>query len=269
MERNTHLITVKSIYEFPSIHFIMNIPRQKKIRIIFTDPVLHLRKEFGKSLKKELPDFQVAIHNINHEINICKLITDEEIIDNKLFFIKCAKDYRNLGTKLIHLLVEKKKLELNREFPFLTFNRLKGSRKMQSGKCDNWDYFFHGFHCHFKNRKTKQEIEVPFMFGMEFGDLDPYFFSLYIKSTQEYQPLPVPIYEDFADGYRILEVMLKLGLLEKINSNIENHSGIVVKDREKIQIKVFNPETDHEKPKSTLTRLLQFLKLSKDKNLIK
>lgn len=38
--------------------------------------------------------------------------------------------------------------------------------------------------------------------------------------------------------------MLELGLFEKINSNIEGHSGIAVKDREKIQIKLYNEEMD-------------------------
>ena len=259
LERITELITIKSIREFPSIDYISSIPRHKKLRLVFKDSVQSLREDFGADLEKKLPAFQIAIPYIDHEIIICKLITDKEIIANQLFFERCAKDYRELGSKLIHLLIQKKKIKLNREFPFLTFNRIKG-RKSQSGKLGEWNYFFHGYHCGFKNIKTKQEIEVPFMFGMEFGDLNPYFFSRYIKSTQEYQPLPVNIYEDYADGCRVLEVMLTLELLEKINSNIENHSGIVVKDREKIQIKVFNPDTDFEKPKSKLVRLLQFLK---------
>lgn len=259
MERNTELITIQSIQEFPAIGYISNIPRHKKLRLVFKDSVQHLREDFGTDLKKKLPSFQIAIHSVEHEINICKLITDEEITANQIFFTRCAKEYRELGTQLIDLLVTTKKIELNKDFPFLTFNRIKGKRT-QSGKVGQWNYYFHGYHCRFQNTKTKQEIEVPFMFGMEFGDLDPYFFSLYIKSTSQYQPLPTEIYEDFADGCRILEVMLKLDLLEKINSNIENHSGIVVKEREKIPIKVFNPETDFERPKSTITRIRQFLK---------
>lgn len=259
LERTTELITIESIREFPSIDYILNIPRHKKLKLVFNDAVQHLREDFGVDLKNKLSDFQIAIHNIEHEINICKLITDEEIIANQIFFTRCAKDYRELSTELINLFITKKKVKLNKDFPFLTFNRIKGER-MGRGKVEQWKYFFHGYHCYFQNIETKQQIEVPFMFGMEFGDLDPYFFSLYIKSTPEYQPLPIEIYEDFADGYRILEVMLKLDLLEKINSSIENHSGIVIKNREKIQIKVFNPETDFEKPQSKLARILEFLK---------
>lgn len=265
MERNIELITIQSIHEFPSIDYISNIPRHKKLRLIFKNSVQHLREDFGENLEKKLQGFQIAIHSIEQEINICKLITDEEIIANQVFFTRCAKDYRELSTHLINLFITKKKVKLNTDFPFLTFNRIKGKR-MGRGKVEQWKYFFHGYHCYFQNIETKQQIEVPFMFGMEFGDLDPYFFSLYIKSTPEYQPLPIEIYEDFADGYRILEVMLKLDLLEKINSSIENHSGIVIKNREKIQIKVFNPEIDFEKPQSKLTRILEFLNLKNHKN---
>lgn len=259
MERTTEVITIQSIQEFPSIGYISNIPRHKKLRLLFMSSIQHLREDFGRDLKTKLPAFQIAIHNTEHQINICKLITDEEIIANQEFFTGCAKDYRKLGTQLMNLFITTKKIELNKDFPFLTFNRIKG-KNSQSGKVGQWNYYFHGYHCQFKNTETKQEIEVPFMFGMEFGALDPYFFMLYIKSTLQYRPLPTEIYEDFDDGHRILEVLLKLGLLEKINSSIINHSGLVVKDREKIQIKVFNPETDFETPKSTWTRIREFLK---------
>ncbi|WP_336704087.1 hypothetical protein [Chryseobacterium indologenes] len=86
------------------------------------------------------------------------------------------------------------------------------------------------------------------------------FFSLYIKSTPDYKPLPVTIDEDFADGKRILDVMLQLDLLERINSNLENHFGLAIKDRDKVDIKIYNPDKDYEKIefKSRLSRLIQF-----------
>lgn len=262
MKRITESIIIKSIRELPTIDYISGLPRSKKLKLVFDDPVQNLREDYGTDLQKKLPGFQISIHNIEPQINICKLITEKEIIANQLFFVRCAKDYRELGSKLIHQLVQKKKIKLDPHFSFLTFNKLKGSKKGHRGKIDDWKYFFHGFHCYFQNIKTKQEIEVPFMFGMEFGDLDPYFFSLYIKSTPEYQPLPINIYEDFHDGYQILKVMLKLGLFERISSNIPNHSGIVVKDREKIEIKVFNPETDFIESESKISKILRFLKFN-------
>lgn len=262
MERTTLVIIAKSIQELPCIDYLRNIPRQKTIRIVFDHAICHIREDYGEQLTKNLPHFQIAIHSMEPKIEIKKLITKEEIIANQLFFVQCAKDYRKLGEELISLFIEKKKIILNEDFPFLVFNYLKG-RRTQSGKVGKWRYFLHGYHCHFQNVITKQEIEVPFMFGMEFGDLDPYFFSLYIKSTPDYQPLPVTIYEDFADGKRILDVMLQLGLLERINSNLETHSGLAIKDRNKVEIKIYNPDKDYEKPKFKfgLLRLIQFFNL--------
>jgi len=260
LERTIQIISAASPDQLPDLDEISNTPRQIKLKIVFEEPVRHLRKSYGEDLEKLLPGFQIAIHNTEHEINICKLITNEEIENNQLFFLQCAKDYRNLGTTLITRLIEIKKITLNTDFPFLTLNKFRNSKRNDSGKVDQWDYFFHGYHCGFQHRKTKQKIEVPYMFGMEFGDLDPYFFSIFIKSTSEYQPLPVDIYDDFEDGKKILDVMLSLGHLEKIHSNIEHHSGTVVKDRDKVDIKVFNPETDFVKSQSKFSGLFRFLK---------
>lgn len=261
MKTTIHLINIKSTDELPRVEDIIKRPRHQQIKIIFEPSVLHLRESYGEDLKKKLINHQISIHTVEPEINISKLISDEEIIFNQSFFIQCAKDYRALGSRLVYLFCNEKKIELNKEFPSLIFNNLK-DRKNQTGKVGNWKYFIHGFHCHFKNIKTSQEIEVPFMFGMEFGDLDPYFFVLFIKSTPKYHPLPVDIYNDYHDGNRILKILLNLGLLEEINSNMIGHTGIVVKDREKVEINTFDPEDYFKvlKPPSKWSRLLDFFK---------
>lgn len=241
LEKIIHLINIKSAEELPRVEDIIRRPRHQQIKIIFEPSVLHLRENYGEDLKRKLTNYFIAIHTIEPEINISKLISDEEVIFNKTFFIQCAKDYEDLGNQLVQLFCIEKNIELNKEFPSSTFNNLKGI-KNQAGKVGNWKYHIHGFHCHFKNINTGQEIEVPFMFGMEFGVLDPYFFSLYIKSTPKYHPLPVDIYLDFYDGERIIKVLLSLGLLEKISSNLEGHTGIVVKDRKKVEINTLAPE---------------------------
>ncbi|SDQ71473.1 hypothetical protein SAMN05421664_2293 [Chryseobacterium soldanellicola] len=256
MERTTEIIEIRSIDKFPSLDYIESIHRGKKLKIVFAKSINHLKEKVGEKLKSELPKFQIGIHTLEPEINISKLITDEEVVAHQKFFENCAKDYRILAKQLILEFIKKKKVKIDENFPFLAFNQVKGSKK-SNGKINDWKYYFHGFHCHFKNIKTNQEIEVPIMFGMEFGCLDPYFFSLFIKSTPEYQPLPVDIYEDFADGYRILEVMVNLGLFERINSNLEHHSGIIIKDREKVEIKIFNYEKDYIKPKFDILKLFR------------
>ena len=143
-----------------------------------------------------------------------------------------------MGEELLFKLVDKLDLKLNKDFPMETFNELKRDKR-QIGKLENWRYFVHGFHCGFENTKTGQIIEVPLVFGLEFGDLDPYFFSKFIKSTPKYRPLPIDIFEDYADGARINEKMISLGKFERISSNVGNHYGIVVTDRQKVEIKSY------------------------------
>lgn len=238
MNRTTDIITINSVGQIPTLDTIRSIPRERTIKLVFEKEVQSQREAIGQNLKTELVGFQVGIHTIEPEINIAKLITDKEVEDNQDFFEQCAKDYRQLGEELLHKLVTKLDLKLNKDFPMQTFNELKRDGR-SNGKIEGWNYYVHGFHCGFVNIKTKQEIEVPLVFGQEFGDLDPYFFSKFIKSTPKYRPLPVVIFENYEDGARINEKMLSLGKFERISSNVGNHYGIVVADRQKIEIKSY------------------------------
>ncbi len=238
LNRTADIISISTPEQIPTLEIIRAIPREKTLKLIFEKEFQNQREAIGKNLKKELLNFQVGVHTIEPEINIAKLITDKEIEDNQDFFERCAKDYRQLGEELLFKLVDKLNLKLNKDFPMDTFSELKRDKR-QIGEVENWRYFVHGFHCGFENNKTGKIIEVPLVFGLEFGDLDPYFFTRYIKSTPEYAPLSIEIFEDYADGVRINEKMISLGKFERISSNVGNHYGIVVADRQKVEIKYF------------------------------
>lgn len=159
-------------------------------------------------------------------------------------------------------LVDKLNLKLNKDFPLETFNKLKKDKR-QSGIVEDWKYFVHGYHCGFENKKTGQVVEVSIVFGQEFGCLDPYFFSNYIKSTPTYRPLPVDILDDFADGVRILEKMISLGKFEKINSNINDLYGTLVTDRQKFVIKSYFEIDKHNQIQDTKSKKSKFINLFK------
>jgi len=164
-------------------------------------------------------------------------MTNLEIEDNQLFIEACAKDYRNLAKTLIHKLAEQFKTEIHTGFPLLTFNKFKDDRQL--GMLGHWKYFIHGYHCRFEDSKTGQKIEVPLIFGQEFGILDPYFFMEYLKTTPAYQPLNIQITDDYKDGEAILEKMISLKRFEKISSNIEGIFGLTTVDRESVDIQIF------------------------------
>ena len=241
---------MSSIRQVPTHERIKTIPRDRTLKLVFDKSIQSERQIIGQNLKQVLDGFQVGVHTIEPEINIAKLITDDEIDKNQDFFEQCAKDYRELGEELIFRLANKLAVTINPDHPLLTFNVFKRGKK-QTGKLDDWRYYLHGFHCGFTNLKTGQNIEVPLAFGLEFGDLDPYFFSIFIKSTPAYKPLPIAIYEDYGDGQRIISKMLLLGKFERINSNVENHFGVVVADRERVNVKTYEKLSGKpEKPKS-------------------
>lgn len=250
MDRTTEILEVSSVGQIPTHETIRTIPRDRTLKLVFDKSIQSERQIIGQNLKQMLDGFQVGVHTIEPEINIAKLITDDEVEKNQDFFEQCAKDYRRLGEELIFKLADKLGRTINSDHPLLTFNEFKRGEK-QTGKVDDWRYYLHGFHCGFTNLKTGQNIEVPLVFGLEFGDLEPYFFSIFIKSTPAYRPSPVAIYEDYGDGQRIISKMLSLGKFERINSNVGNHFGVVVTEREKVKVKTYEELSgETEKPKN-------------------
>lgn len=240
--------------EIPDFKSIKSLERGIEWKIVFENNIKSKREKVGNQWKFEHPEFQIAIHTIEPEINIVKLITDKEIDEHQDFFEKCAKDYRNLATELINRFANKHNLQIDSDYPMNNLNASEQFGYKQVGEMDNWRYAFHGFHCAFTNLKNGQHIEVPLMCGLEFGELDPYFFSGFIKSTEEYGPMPTQIYNDYSDGKRILDRMVELGKFEEIQSNWPNRKGIVVTDRDKVKVEVYNPENELEEESLHTTR---------------
>ncbi|AZA55412.1 DUF6896 domain-containing protein [Chryseobacterium sp. G0201] len=255
------IINIKQIGDLPSDYYILSLPRNKKLILNFNSELEIQRQRIGEELKNKFSNYSIGIHTVDCKISIRKLITDEEIISNQVFFEKCAHDYRELGTKLIHALAVKCEIDLKKEVPYSAFVKY-WQEYGQRGRLSDWEYFFHGFHCGFKNINTKQYIEVPIIFGLEFGDLDPYFFSSFIKSTAQYKPLPIEIYEDYADGFRINEIMILLGKFEKIQSDFSSHFGTVIKNRSnKVEFLTYaNEEQVSVKSKFNLFKFLRIKK---------
>jgi hypothetical protein len=248
LERELEEIKCERIQDIPSIDRIIGLSRNKTMKVLFGKEILRKRESIGNQWKEELSDFQIGIHTQNPEINIARLISDNEIVDHQDFFENCAKDYRDIATRLINKLANHLGIEIDPESPLDSFNHLKSSEhRPQNDLVDNCRYYIHGFHCCFENIKTGQVIEVSLVNGLEFGALDPYFFTRFIKSTPDYKPLPIEIFEDYADGVRILEKMEEIGKFEKIYGNYEGRFDTVVSDRVKVEVPIYKPEVEIKK----------------------
>jgi hypothetical protein len=234
-------IICNSEEELPTLEEITSFERGIEYRIVFGERIRDVREQIGETWKNSLPNFLVGVHTIEGRIGILKLISEEEIIANQDFFEQCAKDYGELAEELIIEFAESKQISINYSFPLDTLNPAEKPQYARNGKMNKWDYSFHGFHCHFINTLTGQEIEAPLIYGAEFGELDPFFFALFIQSSSKYFPLPIKIYDYFHDGQRIIDKMFELGKLETIQSNLKGRTGFVVKDRpQRNKIKVYD-----------------------------
>jgi hypothetical protein len=239
--------------DLPSFTTLQAIPRGVKLKVLFGSQIEHLREKLGNQWKTEHKEFQIGIHTGEPVVSFVKCITDEEITLHQLFFEKCAQDYRNLATSLIRTFADRHALQIDSDYPMNTLSHTRRHGYEPVGQMDDWRYAFHGIHCAFTNLKTGQHIEVPLTYGLEFGELDPYFFIRFIETTKAYRPLPVEMYCDYSDGERILHKMIDLGMFEYVNSNWPDRYGIVVKDRERVEVKVLEIERSSAEQKQRAT----------------
>jgi hypothetical protein len=225
-------ITCTSLDELPTSTQIHAMSRGIRYEITFAEAIQPHRERIAEQWRNEFPHFSIGIYRDEPKLSIEKLITDQEIIDNQLFFEKCAIDYGVLARDLIFRLAEQSKVPITESFPFNLVHTLR-ERGQRKGTMGAWHYRFYEFKCIFIHELTKQKIEVALMYFFEFGHLDPDDFIEYIQTTIEYQPLPVVIYDNFYDDSRILNKMLELGLLEYVPCRIETRKGLVPKNRVK------------------------------------
>ena len=92
--RTIETLTCDTIESLPTIQQLLQIPRSRKLKIIFSPPIHALRESTGADWQKVLIDFNVGVHLLEPEINVSKLISNEEIVEHAAFFEDCARDYR-------------------------------------------------------------------------------------------------------------------------------------------------------------------------------
>ena len=240
MERITETLSIACADEIPDIALLRQTSREKVLHLHFASEAERYREEFGLVLKAQLDEFVVGMHSADPVRRIARLISLEEINRHQDFFEHCAKEYRKLATELIFALAEQLNVEMAENNPLVTFAPFKCNRK-RKGKMGKWQYCFHGF---------------------AFGDLDPYFFSGFIKSTPAWQPLPVAIYDDYHDGSRIIQQLLALGKLQKIPSPIPQYTGVAAVDRSNVDIANFRSTLESRLHRCKLRWLLKHVKNS-------
>jgi len=110
------------------------------------------------------------------------MVQEKSIVENTQLFMEAIENYRSLSNELITRLAEKL------EFPVEEVSedwRRKLERAQTKGSLDdNWEYWFHGMECQFRNTVTGQVVDVRLKdYRDEHSLPDPYFFAKYIRTT--------------------------------------------------------------------------------------
>ncbi|MDK8179583.1 hypothetical protein [Paenibacillus sp. UMB4589-SE434] len=81
----------------------------------------------------------------------------------------------------------------------------------------NWYYDVHGEHCMFENVETGQKLEVSLGRIDDIGNMDPYFFYDFLKSTKKFKHLIEYFGNPFGDMLNFFEVLEKQKMLMNIH----------------------------------------------------
>ena len=146
----------------------------------------------------------------NSEINKKSILSNKTILAHFDFFEKCSNDYKTKATHLMNKLALHLGININPSRPLESLQFLKNCDATPKNTImGDWKFHVHGFHCSFEHIITKQSVSVSLVNGLQYGTLDPIFFTEFIKTSPEYMPLPIDFNNNYEDGEKILNILLK------------------------------------------------------------
>jgi hypothetical protein len=155
------------------------------------------------------------IRGVSH-ITLLRVISRSVVLANVDAIVEAARLFRVVATDLMERLARKLGAPTSQFSDDPMFWRIYG----QQGRLDEqWDYFFHGYECGFRNRRTGQDVEVRLGFPGEFGALDPYFFAKFVRSTPEVETVANLFPDSFHDPCCALEILHEVGHLQIVTAN--------------------------------------------------
>jgi hypothetical protein len=85
---------------------------------------------------------------------------------------------------------------------------------------EDWYYDVHGEHCYFLNKATGQKIEVSLGTDKCIENLDPYFFYMFLRSSEKHKHLAEYFEENpFNDMINLFEQLTKEGKMKHVYRN--------------------------------------------------
>ncbi|WP_433921773.1 DUF6896 domain-containing protein [Paenibacillus taichungensis] len=121
--------------------------------------------------------------------------------------LEAMETYKRVAQELIDKLIsetsqaEKEEI-INGAYHLLSNEEVLNGEEYLSG---NWHFDVHGEHCMFENAETGQTLEVSLGSKNDVGNMDPYFFYNFLKSTANYEHLIAYFENPFGDMLNLFE----------------------------------------------------------------
>ncbi|CAM3012667.1 hypothetical protein HP548_26935 [Paenibacillus taichungensis] len=121
--------------------------------------------------------------------------------------LEAMETYKRVAQELIDKLIsetsqaEKSEI-IDGAYHLLSNEEVLNGEEYLSG---NWHFDVHGEHCMFENAETGQTLEVSLGSKNDVGNMDPYFFYNFLKSTANYEHLIAYFENPFGDMLNLFE----------------------------------------------------------------
>lgn len=167
------------------------------------------RENLRCQLQEALPEHHVSTANSVVDVTITKII-DRSAVEGRLsLWLGALLDYTRTGRELVTRLAATHGLN---PADLHACWRKVGAK----GQLGDWRFLFHGDECLFEHAREGTVVEVIICHGDEFGALNEYFFSLYVRSSPAQQEAAALLADDdHLSCRRVFEILTRLGWLEE------------------------------------------------------
>ena len=142
-------------------------------------------------------------------------MTTKRILEFKEAIYLCAKDFRENANSMMAQMAAEFNFKIK---PSISFGKQVYRHYNNKGIFNNeWSFYFHGSHCRFEHLQTGQVLEVLFTRSPEFGYISPFFFLVYMKTTEKHKWLGEVFNEN--DLHLAIELLVKQGVLTRVENS--------------------------------------------------
>jgi len=167
-------------------------------------------------LSKQLPGhfsvFDSGGTKESTQITVKRVIEEQVVVENIDLFLKAIDRFCATANELITRLARK----LNFPMEEISENwRFRLDPSLTKGWLDdNWQYWFHGHECQFRNVATGQVVDARLKdYGKQRALLDPYFLAVFVRTTPEEARVSELLKDEFHDTERVLKILVEKGYL--------------------------------------------------------